>query len=66
MNKMYIGGKWIGARDEATLPVIAPADGQSFGEIARGRAHEVGLAVDAARAALGGAWGGSARPSAAR
>jgi aldehyde dehydrogenase (NAD+) len=57
MNKMYIGGKWIGARDEATLPVIAPADGQSFGEIARGRAHEVDLAVDAARTALGGAWG---------
>jgi aldehyde dehydrogenase (NAD+) len=57
MNKMFIGGKWLAARDEQTLPVIAPADGQVFGQIARGRAHEVDLAVQAARAALSGAWG---------
>ena len=57
MNRMYIGGKWLTARDEATLPVIAPADGKQFGEIARGRAHEVDLAVKAARSALSGAWG---------
>jgi aldehyde dehydrogenase (NAD+) len=57
MNRMFIGGKWVSARDEATLPVIAPADGQQFGEIARGRSHEVDLAVSAARAALSSGWG---------
>ncbi|MEW5887600.1 MAG: aldehyde dehydrogenase family protein [Pseudomonadota bacterium] len=57
MNKMFIGGRWIAARDERTIPVVAPADGQTFAQIARGTAHEVDLAVQAARAALGGAWG---------
>jgi aldehyde dehydrogenase (NAD+) len=58
MNKMFIGGRWIAARDERTLPVVNPADGTQFATIARGAAHEVGLAVAAARAALSGAWGG--------
>jgi aldehyde dehydrogenase (NAD+) len=57
MYKMFIGGKWLAAREGETIPVIAPADGQAFAEIPRGRAHEVDLAVKAARAALSGAWG---------
>jgi aldehyde dehydrogenase (NAD+) len=57
MKKMFIGGRWLAARDERTLPVVAPADGEAFDRIARGDAHEVDLAVAAARAALGGAWG---------
>src|SRR5512144_2244970 len=57
MNRMFIGGRWIAAQDEQTLPVVEPASGQVFGQIARGRAHEVDLAVKAARAALAGAWG---------
>jgi aldehyde dehydrogenase (NAD+) len=57
MKKMFIGGRWLAARDERTLPVVAPADGEAFDRIARGSAHEVDLAVAAARAALGGAWG---------
>jgi aldehyde dehydrogenase (NAD+) len=57
MDKMLIGGRWVAAQDEATLPVISPADGAEFARIARGRAHEVDLAVKAARAALSGAWG---------
>jgi aldehyde dehydrogenase (NAD+) len=57
MNRMLIGDKWVQARDGETLPVINPSDGQAFAEIARGRAHEVDLAVKAARAAREGAWG---------
>jgi aldehyde dehydrogenase (NAD+) len=57
MKKMFIGGRWLAARDERTLPVVAPADGEAFDRIARGSAHEVDLAVAAARAALSGAWG---------
>jgi aldehyde dehydrogenase (NAD+) len=56
-GKLFIGGQWLAAQDEATIPVIAPADGLQFTSIARGRAHEVDLAVGAARAALDGAWG---------
>jgi aldehyde dehydrogenase (NAD+) len=57
MKQMYIGGRWIGARDERTIPVVSPADGESFERIPRGGAHEVDLAVAAARAALDGPWG---------
>lgn len=57
MNRMLIGDKWVQARDGETLPVINPSDGQAFTQIARGRAHEVDLAVKAARAAREGAWG---------
>ena len=57
MKKMFIGGRWLAARDERTLPVVNPADGETFDRIACGGAHEVDLAVAAARAALDGAWG---------
>ena len=57
MYKMFIGGKWLDARDGATLPVINPADGQEFARIPRGTAHEIDLAVKAAQAARAGAWG---------
>jgi aldehyde dehydrogenase (NAD+) len=54
---MCIGGNWVGARDERTLAVIEPASGLPFAAIARGGAHEVDLAIRAARAAREGAWG---------
>ena len=57
MKKMFIGGQWLAARDGRTLPVVAPADGETFDHIACGGAHEVDLAVGAAREALGGPWG---------
>lgn len=57
MHKMFIGGQWCDASDGETLPVIAPADGQEFARIPRGRAHEIDLAVKAAQAARTGAWG---------
>jgi aldehyde dehydrogenase (NAD+) len=57
VKDMYIGGRWIGARDGRTLPVVAPADGETYEQIARGGAHEVDLAVKAARESLASAWG---------
>lgn len=57
MKQMYIGGHWMAARDGRTLPVVAPADGEAFEQIACGGAHEVDLAVAAARASLDGPWG---------
>ena len=57
MKAMFIGGRWLPAADGRTLPVISPADGLTFDAIARGSAHEVDLAVAAARAALDGPWG---------
>ncbi len=57
MNTMFIGGRRVAARDERTLPVIDPSTGETFDQIARGTAHEVDLAVTAARAAADGAWG---------
>jgi aldehyde dehydrogenase (NAD+) len=56
-RQLFIGGRWLAARDERTLPVVSPADGEAFDRIARGGAHEIDLAVKAARSALGGAWG---------
>ena len=57
MKTMFIGGRWVAARDERTLPVVAPADGEIFDQISRGGAHEVDAAVQAARASLAGPWG---------
>jgi aldehyde dehydrogenase (NAD+) len=57
MSKMLIGGRWVAAQNEETIPVVSPVDGEVFSKIARGRAHEVDLAVKAAQAALAGAWG---------
>lgn len=57
MKPMFIGGRWLAARDGRSLPVVSPADGLTFDHIARGGAHEVDLAVAAARAALDGPWG---------
>jgi aldehyde dehydrogenase (NAD+) len=56
MKQMFIGGQWLNAQDGRTLPVISPADGETFEHIPRGTAHEVNAAVAAARAALSGPW----------
>lgn len=57
MKSMFIGGRWLAARDGRTIPVASPADGETFDHVPRGGAHEVDLAVAAARAALDGPWG---------
>ena len=57
MKQMFIGGRWLSAQDGQTIDVINPSDGQAFDKIARGSAHEIDLAVRAARAAIDSAWG---------
>jgi aldehyde dehydrogenase (NAD+) len=57
MKQMFIGGRWLAARDGRTIPVVSPADGETFDHIPRSTAHEVDQAVAAARAALEGPWG---------
>lgn len=56
-TQLFIGGQWRSAVTEETIPVVAPADGQVFATIPRGRAEDIDLAVTAAHRALNGAWG---------
>jgi aldehyde dehydrogenase (NAD+) len=57
MSKMFIAGDWVEPADGETIPVLAPADGNAFATIGRGKAADVDRAVIAARRALDGAWG---------
>jgi aldehyde dehydrogenase (NAD+) len=57
MHKLLIGGRWLPASDEDTIPVLSPVDGQVYAHIARGRAAEIDAAVRAAQQALDGEWG---------
>ena len=54
---LHIGGRWQGASDGQTLPLINPSDGSVLAHIARGGAADVDAAVHAAQAALEGGWG---------
>lgn len=54
---VFIANRWRPAASGRTLPVIAPAEGAPFAEIAAGGAPDIDAAVAAARAALEGAWG---------
>ena len=46
------------SRSGRTIPIVAPADGQAFAEIAAGNDQDIDLAVKAARRAVEeGAWG---------
>ncbi len=54
---VLIGGAWRPSAAGETLPVVDPSDGTVFGSLARGRAEDIDGAVDAAHAALEGAWG---------
>lgn len=49
----FIGNAKVLARDGQTIPVIDPADGQPFDELARGSAEDVDRAVRAAQATMG-------------
>ena len=57
MRSMFIGGRWLAASDDRTWPVADPVDAEVFESVPRGGAHEIDLAVAAARAALDGPWG---------
>jgi len=54
---LLIGGVWRAPEAAGTLPLQDPSDGSSLGEIARGRAADIDVAVQAARSALDGEWG---------
>ena len=54
---VYIAGAWRAGDDGRTLPLHNPSDGTLLAHIARGNAADVDAAVNAARAALDGAWG---------
>jgi aldehyde dehydrogenase (NAD+) len=57
MEKLFIGGAWVAPIDGESLSVLAPATGESFANISRGKKADIDKAVAAARAALDGAWG---------
>ena len=57
MKKLLIGGAWVAPQDDESLPVIAPATGDVFDQIARGTSADIDRAVKAARTALDGDWG---------
>jgi aldehyde dehydrogenase (NAD+) len=57
LARHFIANGWVRAAKGLTIPVIDPANGQVFAEIARGDAEDVDAAVRAARAAFEGAWG---------
>lgn len=53
----YIGGRWIGGAEGASLPVTDPATGQELGRVARLSSSQSAEAIDAAQAAFG-PWSG--------
>lgn len=54
---VFVGNRWRPAASGRSIPVLAPADGLPFAEIAAGNAADIDAAVTAARAAMDGAWG---------
>jgi aldehyde dehydrogenase (NAD+) len=54
LRKFYIGGEWVDPAGPGTLPVIDPATGQPFTEIAAGGEADIDRAVRAAAAAFPG------------
>ena len=55
---VFVDNRWSPAASGRTIPVVAPAEGKVFTEIAAGGQEDVDRAVSAARAALeDGAWG---------
>jgi aldehyde dehydrogenase (NAD+) len=56
-SQVFIGGHWRACGSGRRLPLLDPSDGDELTEIARGDAQDVDAAVQAAQAALDGAWG---------
>ena len=56
-RQICIAGAWRAGDDGRTLPLHNPSDGTLLADIARGSAADVDAAVQAAQAALDGAWG---------
>src|SRR5262245_39677752 len=49
---LYYGGRWPETQAQKTIPVIAPATGESLGNVIDASAEDVDLAVKAARDAF--------------
>src|ERR1043165_2420155 len=62
LDRNYIGGEWVLPAGQARSAVIDPSTEEAVAEIALGNAHEVAVAVAAARRAFA-AWSGSSPQS---
>lgn len=58
MQQHFIDNRWVAPASGDSIAMLDPSDGQPFDAIARGNAHDIDLAVQAARRAFEGAWGG--------
>jgi len=54
----FIGNRFIPSQSERYFDKRSPVDGSLVGSVAEGAEFEVDLAVQAARTALAGPWGG--------
>ena len=61
-GQMLIGGKWIDAASEETIPVEDPSNGATIAQLAAATEEDVDRAVAAARAAFEGAAWSRMRP----
>jgi betaine-aldehyde dehydrogenase len=54
---MLIGGEWVAAAGDATIPIASPYDGSGLGEVPKGTREDARRAIDAAREAFDrGPW----------
>ncbi len=56
-GKLLIGGEWVAAAEGKTFSTINPATEEAVAELARAGKADADRAVEAAHAALSGAWG---------
>jgi aldehyde dehydrogenase (NAD+) len=59
-EKCFIGGRWVAPSSGEILPLEDPSRGVEIGAIAGGGGADVDAAVEAAKRALAGDWGGLA------
>jgi betaine-aldehyde dehydrogenase len=60
MTKMYIGGQWVDAQNEASRGIINPFDGQEFVRVVEGGRNDAHAAIQCARDAFDtGPWRGT-------
>ncbi|MBU3739695.1 MAG: aldehyde dehydrogenase family protein, partial [Rhodoferax sp.] len=55
-KQLLIGGKWVPALSDETIPTINPATGEVIAHLARGGKADIDRAVAAARKAFNGEW----------
>jgi aldehyde dehydrogenase (NAD+) len=57
-DQIFIGGQWRSSSGGRTLPIENPSNGETMGVLGAGGAADIDAAVQAARTALNGPWGG--------